>query len=99
MISKLKKMWYGWRFKRDEVLRGLDADRFQLRMYIKSLERDLERVMKDRGVQMRDLHYLVGAVETKVEGETRYQTALRYIREAERKSSQAGQKTEAPGDE
>ena len=52
----------------------------------------------DEGITSKKYAELLMSVGNKYEGETRHQTALRYIREAEMSTDEAGAKCEVKGD-
>jgi len=92
-MSRLSRWWRRWRYNDDGILRGRDAEVFTLRMDLKSAESELERVVKDRQDLAEDYYELLGAVSMKWTGESRHDTAKRYIIEAERGNSHASKES------
>ena len=87
MIRRLQRAWYGWRFRRDGILRGPDSEMFELKTRINSLEADnkrLERYYKD----------LIMQVGNKYPSESRHDTAKRYIIQAENGPGNLGSRLE-----
>ena len=57
---------------------------------------ELSQFTKARTKREMQLDELLNAVERKFQGETRFETALRYIREAEARANDGGQSTQVP---
>ena len=94
-MNRVRRWWKRLLYRGDGVLRGRDSELFTLKTDLNSARAELGRVTNDRQKMAEDYYELLGAVSKKWTGESRHQTALRYIMEAERRGEGEGQCPEA----